>query len=276
MSDIRPYRSILFCPGSNPRAMEKALMLPADVVVFDLEDAVAPDAKNSARDAVAAMLSPSPTQLRAVRINSLESDWGNADLLAVAGKADAVVLPKVESAKQVEAVTRALLASDADHVPLWCMIETPKGVLAARKIAKAAGVEALIAGANDLSAALRTQGRDALRLSLQTIVLAARAYGRLAFDSVYNDYRDAGGFAEECAQGRAFGFDGKTLIHPSQIDAANAAFSPGEADVAAAQKLIAEYEASAKGAVGVDGKMVEQLHIEDAKRTIALYNSIRR
>lgn len=279
---IRPRRSVLFMPGANPRALEKSRELPADGLIFDLEDAVAPEAKEAARAAVAAALRRGGYGKRelVLRVNALDSEWGEADLAAAAAMPlAAVLLPKVESAERVRA-TAALLAS-APNLAVWCMIETPRGVLAAAKIAASHGrIAALVMGTSDLTKDL--QARDAsdrlpLLTSLQLVLLAARAHGLAALDGVHLDLADDAGFAAICAQGRALGFDGKTLIHPKQIAPANAAFAPSEAELAQARKIMAAHGAAVaagNGVAVVDGRLVENLHVAAAHRTVALAEAI--
>jgi citrate lyase subunit beta/citryl-CoA lyase len=279
---IRPRRSLLFMPGANTRALDKARELPADGLIFDLEDAVAPDAKEAARANIAAALRQGGYGRRelVLRVNALDSAWGEADLrTAAAGmRLDAVLLPKVESANEVHEAVARLGAASAPAV--WCMIETPRGVLAAAEIAAAPRVAALVMGTSDLTKDL--QAREALdRLplwtSLQLVLLAARARGLAALDGVHLDLGDDAGFAAVCRQGRALGFDGKTLIHPKQIAPANAAFAPSEDELAQARKVIAAHRAAlaaGQGIVVVDGRLIENLHVVAAERTVALAASI--
>jgi citrate lyase subunit beta/citryl-CoA lyase len=282
---IRPRRSLLFMPGANTRALDKARELSADGLIFDLEDAVAPDMKERARAMVAAGLGQGGygRRERVVRVNGLDTEWGEGDLdVASAMKLDAVLLPKVESAAQVlDHIAVFEQAGALPDVAIWCMIETPKGVLAAAEIATAhPRVAALVMGTSDLTADLRartTSDRLPLMMSLQLVLLAARAHGLVALDGVYLDLADEVGFAAVCAQGRAFGFDGKTLIHPKQIAPANAAFAPSADEIAQAQKIIAAHEAAlaeGKGIVVVDGRLVENLHVAAAQRILALAEAI--
>ena len=282
---MRPRRSVLFLPGSNPRALEKARGLPADGLIFDLEDAVAPDAKEAARAAVAAAVATggyAPREL-VLRVNPLETAWGHADLAAAATlPIDAVLLPKVEAAERVRLVAELLDSFGASpEMSLWCMIETPRGVLAAADIADASPrIAALVLGTSDLSKDLRareTRDRLPLLTGLGLVLLAARAYGRTVLDGVHLDLADAEGFAVACRQGRDLGFDGKTLIHPQQIEPANAAFSPTPEEVERARRLIAAYAegvAAGKGAIRVEGRLVEALHVEEARRVVALAEAI--
>jgi citrate lyase subunit beta / citryl-CoA lyase len=282
---LRPRRSVLYLPGSNPRALEKARALPADSLIFDLEDAVAPEVKDSARTSLAASLIAggyAPREL-IVRVNPLDTAWGHADLAAAATlPIDAVLLPKVESAERVRLTSNLLDALGAPpELSLWCMIETPLGVLAAAEIAGASPrIGALVMGTSDLTNDLHAReapGRLALLTALGLVLLAARAHHRAVLDGVHLDLADDGGFARACRQGRDLGFDGKTLIHPSQIEPANAAFSPTAEEVARAGRIVASYAeatATGKGVVRIEGRLVEALHVEEARRTLALAEAI--
>jgi citrate lyase subunit beta / citryl-CoA lyase len=285
MPAVRPRRSVLYLPGSSARALEKARALDADGVILDLEDAVAPAAKEEARRAVVAALAAGGFGRRevVVRVNGGASPWGAADLDAVArAGADAVCLPKVERAADVHAALRALVAAGApERLALWCMIETPRGVLAAAEIAASSPrVAALVAGTSDLVkdlGARHTPGRAEVLPSLGLILLAARAHGLAALDGVHLDLDDDAGLEAACAQGRELGFDGKTVIHPRQLAAANRAFAPAPAEVEAAHRVIAahaEAERAGQGVVVVDGRLVEALHVEAARRTVALAEAI--
>ena len=258
-------RSLLFLPASNARAIAKARTLAADAVLLDLEDAVADDAKAAARDAaVAAVGEGFGHRLAAIRVNAVDHGEHDADIAAVAAsRADMIVLPKVERAADAAAVAAA------SGKPLLAMIETPLGVLAAAEIAAQPGVWGLIAGTNDLRATLRlppSAPRESLSHALQAIVLAARAGGGWAFDGVYNRLDDGDGFAEEARAGRDLGFDGKTLIHPSQVDACNVAFGPTEAEVEEAQALIAAFSG---GAERFRDRMIEGMHVDQARALLA-------
>ncbi len=250
--------------------LEKARDLPCDVVVLDLEDAVAPEAKDAARDRVCASLKDYGGREVAVRINRPSSPHGKADLAAVrqAGP-DAILLPKVESADEIIAVGRG--------VPLWAMIETPRAVLNVAEIA-GSGVTCLVLGTNDLLKAMQglvLPDRRNLWPVLTQTVLAARAHNLSVIDGTYNDIRDEKGFAESCAQGRAFGFDGKTLIHPAQVEAANRIFAPSPAELARARHVLEAFvQNPGKGAIALDGQMVERLHAEEAERLLALADAI--
>ncbi|CAO3420243.1 HpcH/HpaI aldolase/citrate lyase family protein [Azospirillum endophyticum] len=282
---VRPRRSMLYMPGSNPRALEKGRSLPADGLILDLEDAVAPDAKAAARGTIADALAAGGYGGREliVRVNGLNTPWGYDDLrMAAASGADAVLLPKVESAdavRQAEAVLRAAGAPAGQTV--WCMMETPLGILNAKEIAGSSpAVGALVLGTSDLAKdlhAAHTAQRLPMITSLGLCLLAARAYGLAVLDGVHLDLNDDEGFADSCRQGRELGFDGKTLIHPKTIAACNAAFAPDAEEIAQAHRIIAahaEAAASGKGVVLVDGKLVETLHVENAHRLVRLAEAI--
>ena len=282
---VRPRRSFLYMPGANARALEKGRDLPADGLILDLEDAVAPDSKAAARDNIRDALAAGGYGDREiiVRVNGLNTPWGHDDLaMAAVGGADGVALPKVESADAVRQADVVLRAAGApESLRLWCMVETPFGVLNAKEIAGASPrLAGLIMGTSDLAKDLRaahTAMRLPMLVSLGTCLLAARAYGLAILDGVHLDLNDDGGFADSCAQGRELGFDGKTLIHPKTIAACNAAYAPSESEVAAARKLIAAHAAASaegKGVVVVDGKLVENLHVEAANRLVSLADAI--
>jgi citrate lyase subunit beta/citryl-CoA lyase len=282
---LRPRRSVLFVPGANPRALEKACTLPADSLIFDLEDAVAPAGKDAARASVAAVLRTggyAPREL-VLRVNPLDTPWGDADLSIAADlPIDAVLLPKVEKPETVHLAIDQLDALGAPaKLALWCMIETPLGVLAAAQIASASPrLGALVVGTTDLTADLHAKeaiDRWPLLTALGLVLLAGRAHRLAVIDGVHLDLDDAEAFAASCRQGRELGFDGKTLIHPSQIDAANAAFSPTAAEIGQARHIIGAYEEAAgagRGAVRIDGRLVEALHVEAARRALALAEAI--
>lgn len=256
-------RSALFLPASNPRALAKARTLPCDMVILDLEDAVADDAKDAARAAaVAAAADGFGDRTVAIRLNGTDTRWHKTDLVALAGSAaTVVVVPKVESADEAAAVARA------SGKPVYAMIETPAGILAAPAIATTEGVEGLIVGTNDLAHTLRVPaGRAGLCYALQAVVVAARLGGCVALDGVWNRLDDPDGLAAECAEGRSFGFDGKTLIHPGQIDIANAAFGPSDAEIEDARALI---DAATAGAARFRGRMVEAMHVAAAEAVLA-------
>ena len=286
---IRPRRSVLYMPGSNARAMEKARTLPTDAVILDLEDAVAPDAKAKARNQVVAAVTAGGFGSREVivRINGLDTQWWLDDLNAVGkAKPDAVLVPKVSSPNYLEDVAERLVDISADQkIRVWAMMETPLAMLNARDIAAAASdvetrLAAFVMGTNDLAKETRAKiapGRAAMLPWLMNCMAAARAFGLDILDGVYNDLADAEGFARECAEGRDMGFDGKTLIHPNQIGPCNAAFSPSSEEVAQAKKIIAAFdlpENEHKGVVQLDGRMVERLHADMARRTVAIAQAI--
>ncbi len=282
---VRPRRSVLYLPGSNARALEKARTLPADGLILDLEDAVAPSAKEAARALVIAALAAGGfgRRERVVRVNGASTPWGLDDLAAVArSPAEAVCLPKVEGAEEVRTADRALAAAGApDSLALWCMIETPRGVLAADAIAGASPrVACLVAGTSDLVkdlGARPTPGRAEVLPSLGLLLLAARAHGLAALDGVQLDLDDEAGLEAACRQGRDLGFDGKTLIHPRQLAPANRAFAPDPAELALARRIVAAHGAAAAAGQGVtvlDGRLVEALHVEAARRRIALGEAI--
>lgn len=282
---VRPRRSVLYMPGSNRRALEKAKTLAADGLIFDLEDAVAPDAKAAARQQVceAVRTGGYGRRERIIRVNGLATPWGQEDLTAVARcGADAVLLPKVESAALVHQTWDVLTASGApEHLALWCMLETPLGILHAEEIAAShPQVAALVMGTSDLVKDLHarhTRERLPLLTSLGLCVLAARAYGLTALDGVHLDLEDDAGFAAVCHQAVEIGFDGKTLIHPKTIDTANAIFSPAPEDVVWARTIIAAHAqavATGHGVVLVEGRLIENLHVEEARRVVALADAI--
>jgi citrate lyase subunit beta / citryl-CoA lyase len=282
---LRLRRSLLFVPGSNPRALEKARALPADGLIFDLEDAVAPMAKEEARTAVMAALAAGGYGGRelVLRVNALDTPWGHADLAAAATMPiDAVLLPKVENADRVRLAVALLDALGAPpERTVWCMLETPLGILDARPIAAASPrLAALVLGSADLTKdlhAAHTRDRLPLLTALQLALLAARAYGLAALDGVHLDLSDDEGFALACRQGRELGFDGKTLIHPKQIEEANTAFAPSAEEVAWSRRIIAAYaeaERSGQGVVLVDGKLIENLHVDNARRVVAVAEAI--
>ncbi|HEY1301312.1 MAG TPA: CoA ester lyase [Stellaceae bacterium] len=281
----RPRRSVLFVPGSNPRALEKARELPADGLVFDLEDAVAPAEKERARENVAAALGAGGYGGRelVVRVNAPDTAWGRDDVAAAAAMPlDAVLLPKTETAAAVLGTAALLQKSGApDGLALWCMLETPLGILGAREIAAASPrLAALVLGTSDLTRDLHarhTRDRLPLVTALSLVILAGRAYGLAILDGVALDLVDEEGFAAVCRQGRDLGFDGKTLIHPKQIAAANAAFGPSPEELDRAHRVAAAYaaaEARGEGVVLLDGRLVEALHAAEARRLLALAEEI--
>jgi citrate lyase subunit beta / citryl-CoA lyase len=286
---IRPRRSVLYMPGVNARAMEKARTLPCDGVILDLEDAVAPDAKAAARAQVAAAVAAGGFGGREVivRINGIDTAWWLEDLAAIAkAHPDGILVPKVSNSDHLQQVAMRLIDIAADHkIRLWAMIETPLAIINAAEIAAAArDVETRLAGfvmgTNDIARETRAAllpGRAPMVTWLSQGVLAAHAFGIDILDGVYNDLADEEGLRRECQQGRDLGFDGKTLIHPNQIAPCNAAFSPGEAEIAQARKLIAAFdlpENHAKGVIEVDGRMVERMHADMARRTVAIADAI--
>jgi citrate lyase subunit beta/citryl-CoA lyase len=284
-ASIRPRRSVLYMPGSNARALEKGRALPADGLILDLEDAVAPDAKAAARDQIGTAIKAGGYGQREliIRVNALDSEWGEADVaMAAPSGADAILLPKVESADQVRALDKLMTAKGAPAgMAIWCMIETPLGVLRSAEIAAAGGrLACFVMGTSDLAKDLQashTRERLPMLTSLGLCVLAARAYGLAILDGVHLDLNDDAGFAESCQQGRELGFDGKTLIHPKTIAGANAAFGPTQEEVALARRIIDAHAQALKrgqGVAVVDGRLVEQLHVESAKRTVALAEMI--
>jgi citrate lyase subunit beta/citryl-CoA lyase len=286
---IRPRRSVLYLPGSNARAIEKARGLPADGIILDLEDAVAPDAKADARKQVAKAVKAGGFGTREVfvRVNGIDTPWHADDMNAAAHAApDAILVPKISDFAQVEMMGRRLLDMGTDHrTRIWAMIETPFAILNIRDIAAAAKdsetrLSGFVLGTNDLAketGARIVPGRTPMLSWLSTCILAARAFGISILDGVYNDLSDAKGFAEECRQARDLGFDGKTLIHPSQIAPCNEAFSPSEEEIAQARKIIAAFERPEnkdKGVVQLDGRMVERMHADIARRTVAIAEAI--
>jgi citrate lyase subunit beta/citryl-CoA lyase len=274
-------------PGANAKALEKAKALAADVLLLDLEDSVAPEAKEAARDQVAAAVKAGGYGKREVivRVNALSTPWGKDDI-AAAGAAgpDGMLAPKVESAEQVRALDAAMSAAGFPaHASLWVMIETPRAILNLAEIAAAAQgtrLSAFVMGLNDLAKETRARAgsaRAAFFAPLSLAVTAARAAGLTAIDGVYNDIADSAGFEAECRQGLEFGFDGKTLIHPSQIDICNAVFAPTEEEVARARAVMEAFalpENAGKGVIKVDGRMTELLHLEEAKRVVAVAEAI--
>lgn len=276
--DTRPYRSVLYIPGSKERALDKATTLDVDAIIFDLEDAVAPDEKSAARATLAAALADKDygRRLRIVRINGLDTDWGWADAEAVRDMAcDAVLLPKVDGPEQIEA-----LAAITGDLPVWAMMETPRAMLNAAAIAAHPKLAGFVMGTNDLAKDLQTRFRaDRLPLltALSLCVLAAKAEGIVIVDGVYNAFKDEDGLRAECEQGRDLGMDGKTLIHPAQVAIANTVFAPSEAEIDLARRQIAAFEAAeaaGQGVAVVDGRIVENLHVVTARQTLAKAEAI--
>ncbi|MGE5163907.1 MAG: HpcH/HpaI aldolase/citrate lyase family protein [Sphingobacteriales bacterium] len=286
---IRPRRSVLYMPGSNARALDKAKTLPADGVILDLEDSVAPNAKDAARGQVADAVKAGGFGAREVfiRINGVDTPWHADDLSAAAHAApDVILVPKVSSPDTLELIGRRLLDMGTDHkTRIWAMIETPLAIFNILSIASAARdsetrLSGFVMGTNDLAKDTRARllpGRAPMLPWLSTCIAAARIHGIGILDGVYNDIGNADGFAKECAQGVEFGFDGKTLIHPSQIEPCNTAFSPSQAEVEQARKIIAVFDLpgnKGKGVVSIDGRMIERLHADMARRTVAIAEAI--
>lgn len=283
----RPRRSCLYMPGANTKAMEKAKTLAADVLLLDLEDSVAPDVKETAREQVAAAVKAGGYGKREVivRINAHSTPWGRDDI-AAAGAAgpDGMLAPKVSSGDEVRALDDAMTkAGFAKNATLWVMIETPRAILNLTEIAAAAKgtrLSCFVMGLNDLAKETRARAgsnRAAFYAAMSLAVTAARAEGLTAIDGVFNDIADGDGFKRECEQGLEFGFDGKTLIHPSQIDTANSVFAPTDEEVARARAVIAAFalpENAGKGVIKVDGRMTELLHLEEAQRVVAVGDAI--
>ena len=282
---LRPRRSALYLPGNKARALEKGKTLPADVLIFDLEDAVGPDAKAESRTRVSDAISSEGYQPRelVVRINGLGTEWHDDDLVAVAGlAAHGVLVPKVETGEHVQALAAMLETLDApESLQLWVMIETPRSFLRAEEIASASDrLAALVIGTNDLVNdlhGLHVPGRAPVVPALSLAVLGARAAGKVILDGVFNDITDEGGFRAEAQQGREMGFDGKTLIHPSQIASANDLFGPSPDELVDARKVVSAYEqaqAAGSSVITVDGRMIESLHVRNAERILALAERI--
>jgi citrate lyase subunit beta/citryl-CoA lyase len=281
----RPRRSVLYMPGANERALEKAKSLPTDALILDLEDSVAPDAKEDARERVAAAAASGEYGYREVtiRVNAPGTPWHADDLRAAAQAGpDAVVVPKVDSPQTVRAVEAALEAAGApDRTAIWAMVETPAAMFDARAVAAASErLTVLVMGTNDLAKELRAEhvpGRAPLLTGLSLALLAARATGKVILDGVYNDVRDLPGFEAETRQARQLGFDGKTLIHPQQLEPCNRIFAPAQEEVDRSRRIIAAFEeatSQGRGVVTVDGRMIENLHVEEARRVIALAGAV--
>ena len=281
----RPRRSVLYMPGSNARALEKARGLPADCLILDLEDAVTPDAKETGRQQIVAALQEGGYGQRelVVRVNGLDTPWGRDDIAAISTSgAHAILLPKIDSAAMVREAEELLVAAGVpDDMAIWCMMETPLGILHAEEIAfSSPRLGALVMGTSDLAKdlhAAHTRDRLPMINSLGICMLAGRAAGLAILDGVYLDLADDEGFAHSCVQGVELGFDGKTLIHPKTIDAANQAFAPTEEEVAWSRRIIeahAEAEKEGQGVLLVDGKLIENLHVESAKRLVEMAEAI--
>lgn len=286
-TQFRPRRSCLYMPGANPRALEKAKSLTADMLILDLEDAVAPEAKAEARQVILDAVNERAYGAREVviRINGLDTQWGHDDLkMAVSAKPDGILVPKVISGEQVQELESALSDAGAPvDLGLWVMIEMPLAILNIQEIAAAAQhtrLTGFVMGTNDLAKefnAIPTADRFAFQVPLGLALAAARAYGLVAIDGVYNDIKNEEGLVAECEQGRTLGFDGKTLIHPAQLEPTNRVFSPDPADIAQAEAVIEAFlqaENLGKGVIKVNGKMVELLHLEQAKRLVAINDAI--
>jgi citrate lyase subunit beta/citryl-CoA lyase len=284
MSDLRPRRSVLYMPSSNERALEKAKSIACDALILDLEDAVAPDAKQQARaNAVAAAGSGEYGRREiTIRCNGLDTPWGDDDLAAAATSGAAtVVIPKVNSVDYLDEIERRLDAAGApSEMTIWAMIETPTAIMDVRAIAHHPRVNVLVMGNNDLAKELRTgvlPERTPLVPHLAMALLGAREAGKVILDGVYNDVRDPDGFLAEARQGKAMGFDGKTLVHPSQVDPANEVWAPTEDEIEFSRRVIAAFEEAAaegRGVVTVDGRMVEHLHVENARRILGVADAI--
>ena len=284
--DSRPFRSVLYIPGSKERAMDKARALPADAIIFDLEDAVAIDEKANARRLLADTLASADFGPRAklVRINGFDSDWGTADLEVIAqARPEAILLPKVNGAADIQALADRLDArAETADTRIWAMMETPDGILNAAAIARGPRMAGLVMGTNDLAKELGCRSRAdrlPMQFALQTCLMAARAAGIVALDGVYNAFKDDDGLRAECDQGRDLGFDGKTLIHPAQLEIANAAFAPDAATLDLARRQIAAFDAAralGQGVAVVDGKIVENLHIVTARQILDRAEAIER
>lgn len=283
MASARPYRSVLYIPGSRTRALEKAMALPADAIIFDLEDAVAPDEKPAARALLAQVLADWDFGARAriVRLNGFDTEWGRADAhamdaaIARGAKIDAILIPKVNSPADLDAVAEAVPGAD-----LWAMMETAAGMLNAAAIAAHPRLKGMVMGTNDLAKELGSRFRPdrlPMQAGLGLCLLAAKAHGLTIVDGVYNAFKDEEGLRQECAQGRDMGFDGKTLIHPGQLEIANIAFAPSDYEINLARRRIAAFDeaiAAGQAVAVVDGKIVENLHIVTARQTLAKADAI--
>jgi citrate lyase subunit beta / citryl-CoA lyase len=284
-AQLRPRRSVLYMPGANERALQKAKTIPADALILDLEDAVAPDAKPAARERVCAAVGSGDYGRRelTIRVNGLDTDWFADDVRAVAQVGPAgIVVPKISSAADVHAVEKALEAGGApEHTTIWAMVETPAAMFAAREIAAAsARLTVLVMGTNDLAKELHAEhvpGRAPLLAGLGLALLAARAEAKVILDGVYNDVKDGAGFELECRQGRELGFDGKTLIHPGQVEPCNRVFAPTPAQIEESRAVLAAWDealAQGLGVATVNGRMIENLHVESAQRVLTMHDAI--
>ena len=285
MTDVRPRRSVLYLPASNERALEKAKTLPVDALILDLEDAVAPDAKGAARELACTAAASGAYGMRelTIRVNGLGSPWIEDDLSAVcAAGPDAIVVPKVSTADEVRSLVSAMETAGAPaRTALWAMVETPRAILDCAAIGSASSrLTVLVLGTNDLLKELGAQvvpGRTPLVTALSLAVLGARAAGVAVLDGVYNDVRDLEGFAAECRQGRDLGFDGKTLIHPGQVEVANRMFAPSDDEVDTARRTIEAFEAAqteGRAVATLDGRLVESLHVDTAHRVLAMHAAV--
>lgn len=284
MSKLRPRRSVLYMPAANERALEKAKTIASDALIFDLEDAVSPESKDAARENAVRAASSGEYGKReiTIRCNGLDTPWGAADIAAAAKScASSIVIPKVGDAAAVDAVSKHLDAAGAPaEMLIWAMIETPSAIFNARAIAAHPRVAVLVMGTNDLVKelhAVQVPGRAPVMSHLATALLAAREADKPILDGVYNDIKNAEGFRAECVQGMQMGFDGKTLIHPDQVAVANEVWAPSEAEVEHARRVIEAFEAAraeGKGVVQLDGKMIENLHVANAERLIAIASAI--
>jgi citrate lyase subunit beta/citryl-CoA lyase len=281
----RPRRSALYMPGANDKALEKAKSLTPDAIIFDTEDSVAPDMKAVARDKVAAAVASGEygDKELTIRVNSSETEWHLDDLRSAAAAGPAgIVVPKIDSAAEVAAVEKVLESAGVpDHTRLWAMLETPAAIEHAVEIATSSErLEVLVMGTNDLAKELRAglvPGRVPLLWGLGRCVNAARFAGKVVLDGVYNDVKDPEGFLAECVQGAEMGFDGKTIIHPSQVEPCNEAYAPGEEEIEHARRVIEAFEAGVaegKGVITVDGRMIENLHVDNARRALAVAEAI--
>ena len=283
-ASLRPRRSALYMPSSNEKALEKAKTIASDAIIFDLEDAVSPDAKPAARaNAVAAANSGAyGSRELTIRCNGLDTPWGADDIAAAAQACvSAVVIPKINSVAEVNAVSAALRAAGApDEILIWAMIETPTAIFDVRAIAAHPRVATLVMGTNDLAKELRAtqvRGRAPLMPHLATALLAAREAGKVILDGVFNDVKDLDAFRDECVQGMHMGFDGKTLIHPTQVEIANDVWAPTGDEVDHAKRVIAAFDeatAEGRGVITVDGRMIENLHVDNARRVLAVHAAI--
>lgn len=279
----RPRRSVLYMPGANTRAMEKAKSLDCDTVVFDLEDAVAPAAKAQARQQVAEVVQQGGYGYREiiVRCNGLDTEWGAQDIAELAAlNIDGMLFPKIQSRSQVDDIVEKVNQAGAQELPVWVMVETPQGVMDLATFADHPRVAALVMGTSDLVKELRAvhePSRQNIAFALQSSLLVARRFGKEIFDGVHLDFKDSASFHQACLNGREMGFDGKTLIHPSQIDIANEVFGYSEADITEARRLLKVWEEAlqaGKGVAVLDGKLVENLHAEEARRVVAFSQAI--